>query len=86
MPNQRAAKKDLRKNVKRKKINNSIKANTKKLVKDIIKNIESKEIKAKVGINSAIQAIDKMVKKGIIKANTASHQKSKLQKKANKSK
>ncbi|PJA09614.1 30S ribosomal protein S20 [Candidatus Falkowbacteria bacterium CG_4_10_14_0_2_um_filter_41_15] len=86
MPNQRAAKKDLRKNVKRKKINNSIKANTKKLVKDIIKNIESKEIKAKVGINSAIQAIDKMVKKGIIKANTASRQKSKLQKKANKSK
>jgi small subunit ribosomal protein S20 len=86
MPNQRAAKKDLRKNVKRKKINNSIKANTKKLVKDIIQNIESKEIKAKVGINNAIQAIDKMVKKGIIKENTASRQKSKLQKKANKSK
>ncbi|MEI7620180.1 MAG: 30S ribosomal protein S20 [Candidatus Falkowbacteria bacterium] len=84
MPNKQSAKKELRKTVKRKKANNSVKSATKKLVKDVIKNIASKEVKVKENISGAIQAIDKMVKKGIIKKNTASRQKSKLQKKVNK--
>jgi len=83
MPNKQSAKKELRKTVKRNKINNQIKSNTKKLIKDTLKNIESKEIKVKETINKTIQAIDKMVKKGIIKPNTASRKKSQLQKKAN---
>ncbi|MFA4942550.1 MAG: 30S ribosomal protein S20 [Patescibacteria group bacterium] len=86
MPNKKSAKKELRKTVKRKKTNNSLKSNTKKLVKDVVKNLESKEVQVKENINKAIQAIDKMVKKGIVKKNTASRQKSKLQKKANKAK
>jgi small subunit ribosomal protein S20 len=88
MPNKKSAEKELRKTVKRKQANNSIKANTKKLIKDTIKNLESKEAvakdKVKTAINNTIQSLDKMVKKGIIKKNTASRQKSKLQKKANK--
>ncbi|PIT95100.1 30S ribosomal protein S20 [Candidatus Falkowbacteria bacterium CG10_big_fil_rev_8_21_14_0_10_39_9] len=90
MPNKQSAKKELRKTIKRKKANNSIKANTKKLIKDTIKNLESKEVVAKdkvtAAINNTIQSIDKMMRKGIIKKNTASRQKSKLQKKANKAK
>jgi len=52
--------------------------------------LESKEVVAKdkvtAAINNTIQSIDKMMRKGIIKKNTASRQKSKLQKKANKAK
>lgn len=84
MPNKQSAKKELRKTVKRKKANNSIKATTKKVVKGVIKKIEAKDAKVKENVSGAIQAIDKMVKKGIIKKNTASRQKSKLQKKVNK--
>ncbi len=84
MPNKQSAKKELRKTVKRNKANNSVKAKTRKLVKETIKKVEAKDSKVKETIGSTIQAIDKMVKKGIIKKNTASRQKSKLQKKANK--
>jgi len=83
MPNIKSAKKELRKSVKRQKANNDVKANVRKLVKRNLKTITAKEVKVKEEIRKTIQAIDKMAKKGLVKKNNASRQKSKLQRKAN---
>ncbi len=84
MPNKKSAKKELRKSAKRQKENNSVKSKTKDLIKKTKKAIEIKDLEVKKDFNKVIKAIDKLVKKGIIKKNTASRKKSKLQKKVNK--
>ncbi|MDD3711495.1 MAG: 30S ribosomal protein S20 [Patescibacteria group bacterium] len=84
MPNKKSAKKELRKNTKRQKENNLLKNRVKDLVKKTKKEIIAQTPEAGKDINQVIRSIDKMAKKGIIKKNTASRQKSKLQKKINK--
>jgi small subunit ribosomal protein S20 len=83
MPNKKSAKKELRKSVKRQSDNNLVKNKTKDLIKKTKKSIEAKDSNVEKDFNQVIKAIDKMAKKGIIKKNTASRKKSKLQKKLN---
>lgn len=83
MPNKKSAKKELRKNVKRQSNNNLVKNKTKDLMKKTKKRIETKDSGVEKDFSQVIKAIDKMAKKGIIKKNTASRKKSKLQKKLN---
>ena len=84
MPNKKSAKKELRKNVKRQRDNNLLKNKVKDLIKKTKKEIIDQAPEAGKDINKVIKSIDKMAKKGIIKKNTASRQKSKLQKRVNK--
>lgn len=84
MPNKKNAKKELRKSAKRNKQNNEVKSKAKNLIKKTKKEIDAKDAKVKDNFNQVVQAIDKMAKKGIIKKNTASRKKSRLQKKINK--
>ena len=84
MPNKKSAKKELRKSVKRQAQNNLVKVKTKDLIKKTKKQIEAKDTAVKKDFSQVVKAIDKMAKKGIIKKNTASRKKSRLQKKINK--
>jgi small subunit ribosomal protein S20 len=79
MPNIKSAIKELRKNVKRQKANNLLKKKTNDLVKKTTKAITAKTVEVKKDLPKIMKAIDKMTKKGLIKKNTASRQKSKLQ-------
>lgn len=94
MPNIRSAKKALKQNVKKQKINLRVKNKMKKVVRDLNKLIQEiekstekitaenfKELQA--GLKIAYKAIDKTTKKKILKKNTASRKKSKLAKKIN---
>jgi len=85
MPITKSAKKELRKSKKRRLINKTVKLGVKKLVKDSKKLIEAKEVeKANELIRKSIKAIDKAVKKGVLKKNTGNRKKSRLMKKYNK--
>ena len=83
MPNIKSAKKELRKSDKRHKANVAIKKNVNELIKKSSKAIVAKDNVAKETVVKTIKAIDKMAKKGLIKKNTASRRKSRLQKKVN---
>lgn len=85
MPNTKSAKKELRKNIKRKAINNKLKNNLKSLIKKTRKAIVAKDAKASELFTQAIKAFDKAAKKGLIKKNTSSRNKSRLHKKLNQS-
>lgn len=84
MPNKKSAKKELRKGKKN--------ATHNKLVKDTIKDLSKKSNKALVAgeaeanafIAQTMKALDKAAGKKIIKKNTASRKKSRLQKRLNK--
>lgn len=79
MPITQSAKKALRGSFKKKAVNDR----RKKAVKEVIKNIE-KLVKEKKGpeakklLPNAYSAIDKAMKKGVLKKNTASRKKSRL--------
>jgi len=83
MPNKKSAKKELRKNVKRKAVNQKQMAGLRKLVKENMKAIKGQNKKVKDDFRMTVQAIDKAAKKGLIKPNTAARKKSRLQKKIN---
>ncbi|MEI7452232.1 MAG: 30S ribosomal protein S20 [Candidatus Falkowbacteria bacterium] len=83
MPNIKSAKKELRKTVKRHEANVAVKKNVNELIKKSTKAIVAKDKDAKETVIKTIKAIDKMAKKGLIKKNTASRRKSRLQKKVN---
>jgi small subunit ribosomal protein S20 len=83
MPNKQSAKKELRKGKKRVLANNKVKNNMKTLVKNDLKKIQSGDKEVTTNFNLTIKAIDKAVKKGVIKKNTAARKKSRLQKKIN---
>ncbi|MCF7820092.1 MAG: 30S ribosomal protein S20 [Candidatus Pacebacteria bacterium] len=87
MPNTKSAKKELRKNTKLKASNDKVKQTFKKSLKETRKSLETagKE-KSQELIKKTIKSLDKAAKKGVIKKNTASRYKSRLQKKANASK
>lgn len=83
MPNKKSAEKELRKTVKRNAANKKVATKLKTLVKANLKQIKAKDAKVKEDFSKTMQAIDKATKKGIIKKNTASRQKSRLMKKIN---
>jgi len=83
MPNKKSAKKELRKNVKRNAANKKVAGQLKTLIKADLKKIQANDKSVKENLNQTIKAIDKAAKKGVIKKNTASREKSKLMKKIN---
>jgi small subunit ribosomal protein S20 len=84
MPNIKSAKKELRKSIKRNLRNKTIKNNIATLIKKGRKAIDAKDEKANEAVKLTIKALDKAAQKGIIKKNTASRKKSRLQLRLNK--
>ncbi len=80
MPNIKSAKKRVEISAKRKDENIKVKGTMKTAVKKAIQTNDSNDL------NDAIKKIDKALKKGIIKKNTASRKKSKIMKNVNKAK
>jgi small subunit ribosomal protein S20 len=79
MPNIKSAKKELRKGSKRRVYNVDIMSNLKDLIKKSRKAIEAKDAKAAELVTKTLKAFDKASQKGVIKKNTASRGKSRLQ-------
>jgi small subunit ribosomal protein S20 len=84
MPNKKAAQKELRKGKKNAQRNFVIKDNIKSLSKKSNKALVANETEATAFIAQTMKALDKAAGKGIIKKNTASRKKSRLQKRLNK--
>ena len=81
MPQRRAAKKDLRQNVKKRQNNLQIKQNIKTALKNLKKSLENKDIAAsKSALTEAYKAFDKAATKKTIHRNKASRKKSRLSK------
>lgn len=79
MPNKPAAKKYLRKSKKRYRRNRAARDNLKKIIKKTRKSIDDNEKKkAQNNLQTAIKALDKAAKSGVIKKNTAARKKSRL--------
>lgn len=85
MPNKNSAKKELRKAKVRAFANKKVKDNLKSLTKKSIKAIVSKDKDTKELIEKTLKAIDKAAQKGIIKKNTRDRKKSRLHTRFNKS-
>lgn len=83
MPNKKSAAKELRKAVKRNASSQKFANNFKKLTKLSLKKVKAKDQTVKEDVPKTIQALDKAVKKGLIKKNTAARKKSRLMKKIN---
>ena len=94
MPNIKSAKKALKQNLRKRKVNLKTKNKMRKMVKDLnslshkleksAEKITDENIKEiQDGLKMAYKAIDKTAKKKIIKKNTASRKKSALAKKVN---
>lgn len=94
MPNIKSAKKALKQNLRKRKINLKTKNKMKKIIKDLnslsrkleksAEKITDENIKElQNGLKIAYKAIDKTAKKKVIKKNTASRKKSALAKKIN---
>lgn len=86
MPIIRAAKKDLRKSARRRKLN----AKRRRTLKDSVKEIRSlsaakKTTEAQAFLSTAYQAIDKAAKRGVITKGAAARKKSRLAKLINRS-
>jgi len=81
MPITKAAKKALRQNLKRKKVNKVYKYKVKSLIKEVRGLVSEKKIKeAEKLLPQVYKALDKASKKGIIKKNNASRKKSRITK------
>lgn len=79
MPNTTSAKKALRASDKKRVFNDRRRVAMRNIIKDIKKLItEKKSDKAKALLSDAYKAIDKAVKRGVIKKNTGSRKKSRL--------
>jgi small subunit ribosomal protein S20 len=83
MPNKKSAEKELRKGIKRNAANKKVSSKAKNLVKTNLKQIAAADKKVKEEFSKTIKALDKAVKKGVIKKNTASRRKSQLMRKVN---
>ena len=94
MPNTSSAKKELTKNIRKQEINLRVKNRMKKIVKDLnesaakldkAENMTKEDLKSiEESLRASYKAIDKAVKKGVIKKNNAARKKSGLAKKVNK--
>lgn len=79
MPQRRAAKKDLKKNIKRREKNLTLAQDIKAAIKKLKKSIESKDITAsKEALVSVYKVLDKAVSKKFIHPNKAARKKSRL--------
>lgn len=76
----KSALKELRKSLKRMRYNQKIKANLKYLEKKFLKNLAKDKNEARNIFIQLQRALDKAVKRGIIKKNTANRKKSRLAK------
>jgi small subunit ribosomal protein S20 len=83
MSNLQSAKKELRKGNRRAAQNATVSQEIKKMVKGSRRAIDAKTTEATEMVKKTIKTLDKAVKKKVIKKNTASRQKSRLQKKLN---
>jgi len=86
MPQRKSAKTELKKNIKRKKINLAIKSRLKKTIKNFKKSLQDKNTESiKEKIKIVYKTIDKAAAKKVILPNSAARKKSRLTKLANKS-
>lgn len=83
MPNLKSAKKELRKSKSRTARNEQVRQEIKKMVKGGRRAVDAKTAEAVDMVKQTIKTLDKAVKKGVIKKNTASRKKSRLQKRLN---
>lgn len=84
MPIKHAAEKAMRQVARHARRNRAVKERVKKLVRDARKVFEAKDTaKAKAAVAQALKALDRAVKGGIIKKNTAARRKSGLAKRLN---
>lgn len=82
MPISQSAKKALRKNLKRRRVNKKRKANLKKIEKEFLVLIREKKMKeAQKMLSQVYSTIDKAAKVNLIKKNKAQREKSKLSRK-----
>lgn len=81
MPITRSAKKALRQNVRRRKMNVQRKTELKSVIKQYKKLLESNPEEAKKQLSLVYKKLDKSAKVNLIKKNTASRMKSRLAKK-----
>ena len=81
MPQRKAAKKDLRQNLKKRTQNLKVKSQIKKTLKDFKKAIKDKDLNStKKALSLAYKVLDKAVSKKVIHAKKAARQKSRLTK------
>jgi len=81
MPITKSAKKALRGSLRKRVFNLKRKDAMKSAIKDVKKLVADKKVKdANKSLSAAYQAIDKAVKRGVIKKNTAARKKSRLAK------
>jgi small subunit ribosomal protein S20 len=80
MPISASAKKSLRVSDRKRLVNDSRRKNMREAIKSISKLAKDNKDEAKKKLSSAYQAIDKAVKRGVIKKNTAARRKSLLSK------
>ena len=83
MANIKAAIKYIRKSAKNRVRNLAVKGNIKKLFKNALKLISSKDKGAAEAVKKAASAVDKAAENGILHKNTAARKKSRLMKKLN---
>ena len=82
MANIKSAKKDIRRTIKVTDNNHELKAKVKNIIKETEKAISANDLKkAKENLVKAQKIIDKAQAKGLVKKNTASREKSRLNKK-----
>ncbi|MFA5248522.1 MAG: 30S ribosomal protein S20 [Patescibacteria group bacterium] len=86
MPNIKSAKKELRKANRRHAFNVAVKSELKDLIKKSRKAVEAKDAKSEDLVKKTLKTFDKAVQKGVVKKNTASRGKSRLQLRLNASK
>ena len=78
MPITKSAKKALRGSVKKKAVNDRVTKAYKEVTKTVVKLSKTNKDEAKKMLSKAQSAIDKAMKKGVLKKNTASRKKSLL--------
>lgn len=83
MANIKAAIKYIRKSRKNRARNLAVKGNIKKLIKQALKLISSKDKGAAAAVKAVISAVDKAAEHGILHRNAAARKKSRLMKKLN---
>ncbi|MCU0660149.1 MAG: 30S ribosomal protein S20 [Candidatus Pacebacteria bacterium] len=76
MPITKSAKKALRSSLKKKMVNDRVKRAMKDSIKKVAKLVKEKKAEAKEFVPAAYKAIDKALKKGVIKKNNAARKKS----------
>lgn len=81
MPQRKSAKKELRKNIKRKKINLVVKSRIKKVIKILKKSIQNKNTESiPDNLNLVYKTVDRAASKKIIHPNKAARKKSRMAK------